>query len=173
MTGQIFCGIKQQTWIEREKGTRMLIASSSPRSLPKLHRVEDAEDPVAAEGITVVDQLPTVAHSAEEEEEACPRQVGSVGMRPQQRVETIRAFEEIDDAELFRMYESRRRLVEPKRPSTFLREKKLVWDTHTLCRNAADMVITSTHRAFRDRAEFEGQLNKVGGNADLIEYLSK
>ena len=82
-------------------------------------------------------------------------------------------FEEIDDAELFRMYESRRRLVEPKRPSTFLREKKLVWDTHTLCRNAADMVITSTHRAFRDRYEFEGQLDKVGGNADLIEYLSK
>ena len=82
-------------------------------------------------------------------------------------------FEEIDDAELFCKYESRRRSVDPKRPSTFLREKKLVWDTHTLCRNAADMVITSTHRAFRDRAEFEGQLNKAGGNADLIEYLSK
>ena len=32
---------------------------------------------------------------------------------------------------------------------------------------------TSTHLAFRDRSEFEGQLDKVGGNADLIEYLSK
>ena len=82
-------------------------------------------------------------------------------------------FGEIDDAELFRMYESRRRKVDPKRPSTFLREKKLVWDTHTLCRNAADTVITSTHLAFRDRSEFGGQLDKVGGNADLIEYLSK
>ena len=30
-------------------------------------------------------------------------------------------FEEIDDAELFRMYESRRRKADPKRPSTFLR----------------------------------------------------
>ena len=35
------------------------------------------------------------------------------------------------------------------------------------------MVTTSTHRAFRDRSEFEGLLDKVGGNADLIEYLSK
>ena len=94
MTGQIFCGIKQQTWIEREKGTRMLIASSSPRRLSKEHRVEDAQDPVAAEEITVADQLPTVAHSAGEEEEACPRQVGSVDRRPQHRVERRRAVEE-------------------------------------------------------------------------------
>ena len=82
-------------------------------------------------------------------------------------------LEEIYGAELFRMYESRRRKVDPKRPSTFLREKKLVWATHTLCRNAADTVITSTHLAFRDRSEFAGLLDKVGGNADLIEYLSK
>ena len=94
MTGQIFCGTKQQTWIEREKGKRMLIASSSLRSLSKKHRVEDTEDPVAAEEITVADQLPTVAHSAEEEEEACPRQVGSAESRPQQRVDFRRAVEE-------------------------------------------------------------------------------
>ena len=48
-----------------------------------------------------------------------------------------------------------------------------MWDTHTLFRNATLTVITSTHLAFRDRSEFEGQLDKVGGNADLIEYLSK
>ena len=71
------------------------------------------------------------------------------------------------------MYESRRKRAEPKRPSTFLREKKIVWSTHTLCLNAADMVITETHLAFRDRSEFAGQLEKVGGNADLIDYLSK
>ena len=58
------------------------------------HRVEDEEDPAAAKENSVVDQLPTVAHSAEDEEEACPRQVGSVGMRPQQRVEPRRAVEE-------------------------------------------------------------------------------
>ena len=58
-------------------------------------------------------------------------------------------FEEIDDAELFRMYESRRRKVDPKRPSTFLREKKLVWATHTLCRNAADTVILDPSRISR------------------------
>ena len=67
-------------------------------------------------------------------------------------------FEEIDDEQLFIMYESRRKKVEPKRPSTFLREKKLRWATRTLCLNAADKLITSTHRAFRDRSEFAGQL---------------
>ena len=56
-------------------------------------RVEDEEEAEAEEN-TVVDQLPTVAHSAEDEEEACPRQVGSVGMRPQRRLETRRAVEE-------------------------------------------------------------------------------
>ena len=71
------------------------------------------------------------------------------------------------------MYESRRKRAEPKRPSTFLRDKKIVWPTHTLCRNAADKVITRTYLAFRDRSEFSGQLENVGGNADLIEYLSK
>ena len=94
MTGQIFCGTKQLTWIEREKATRMQIVPSRPRSRPKLHRVEDAEDPVAAEGITVADQLPTVTHFAEEEEEACPRHLGSVDNRPQQRVNFRRAVEE-------------------------------------------------------------------------------
>ena len=39
------------------------------------------------------------------------------------------------------------------------------------CRNAADDVITSTHTAFRDQADFVGQLSKTGGNADLIEYI--
>ena len=48
-----------------------------------------------------------------------------------------------------------------------------MWATHTLCRNAADKVITATHLAFRDRSECAGQLDKVGGNADLVEYLSK
>ena len=93
MTGQIFCGTKQLTWIEREKGTRMLIASNSPHRRSK-EEVEDEEDLVAAEEITVADQLPTVAHCAEEEEEACPRQVGSVDSRPQQRVDFRRAVEE-------------------------------------------------------------------------------
>ena len=58
------------------------------------HRVMDEQDPAEAEENTVVDQLPTVAHSAENAEEACPRQVGSVGIRPQQRVEPRRAVEE-------------------------------------------------------------------------------
>ena len=34
-------------------------------------------------------------------------------------------------------------------------------------------VITATHLAFRNRSEFAGQLEKVGGNADLIDNLSK
>ena len=72
----------------------MRIATNRPRSQPKLHRVEDAEDPVAAEGITVADQLPTVAHLAEEEEEECPRHLGSVDNRPQQRVNFRHAVEE-------------------------------------------------------------------------------
>ena len=71
------------------------------------------------------------------------------------------------------MYESRRKKVEPKRPSTFLREKKMLWATRTLCRNAADKLITATHLAFRYRSEFAGKLDKSGGSADLIEYLSK
>ena len=50
----------------------MLIASNSPHRRSK-EEVEDEEDLVAAEEITVADQLPTVAHCAEEEEEACPR----------------------------------------------------------------------------------------------------
>ena len=58
------------------------------------HRVENEEDLAAVEENTVADQLPTVAHSAEDEEEAFPRQVGSVGMRPQQQVGTRRAVEE-------------------------------------------------------------------------------
>ena len=56
-------------------------------------RVEDEEE-AEAEEKTVVDQLPTVAHSAEDAEEACQRQVGSEGMRPQRRLETRRAVEE-------------------------------------------------------------------------------
>ena len=82
-------------------------------------------------------------------------------------------FDEIDDEELFRMYESRRKKVEPKRPSTFLREKKIAWARRTLCRNADYKVITATHLAFRDLSEFAGQLEKIGGNADLIDYLRK
>ena len=72
------------------------IMQSAQRSEEQMsrHRVEDKEDLAEAEENTVVDQLPTVAHSAEDAEEACPRQVGRVGMRPQQRVETIRAVEE-------------------------------------------------------------------------------
>ena len=58
------------------------------------HRVVDEEDPAEADENTVEDQLPSVARSAAEVEEACPRQVGSVGMRPQQRVGTRRAVEE-------------------------------------------------------------------------------
>ena len=58
------------------------------------HRVVDEEDPAEAEENTVADQLPTVAHSAENAEEACPRQVGSMGMRPQRRVGTRHAAEE-------------------------------------------------------------------------------
>ena len=58
------------------------------------HRVVDEEDPAEAEENTVADQLPTVAHSAEYAEEACSSQVGSVGIRPQRRVETRRAVEE-------------------------------------------------------------------------------
>ena len=34
-------------------------------------------------------------------------------------------------------------------------------------------VVTATLQAFRDQAEFTGQLSKSGGNSDLIEYLSK
>ena len=40
------------------------------------------------------------------------------------------------------------------------------------CRNAADNILTSTHQAFRDQAEFIGQLSKNSGNADLIYYIS-
>ncbi len=58
------------------------------------HRVVDEEDPAEAEENTVADQLPTVAHSAEDEEEACPRHLGSVDNRPQQRVNFRRAVEE-------------------------------------------------------------------------------
>ena len=58
------------------------------------HRVEEEEDLAAVEENTVADQLPTVAHSADDEKEACPRQVGSVGMRPQRRLETRRRVEE-------------------------------------------------------------------------------
>ena len=58
------------------------------------HRVVDEEDPAEAEENTVEDQLPTVAHSAADVEEECPRQVGSGGMQPQRRLETRRAVEE-------------------------------------------------------------------------------
>ena len=63
--------------------------------------------------------------------------------------------------------------MEPKRPSTFLREKNILWATRTLCRNAADKLITATHLAFRDRSDFAGQLDKSKGNADLIDCLRK
>ena len=62
------------------------------------HRVEDEEDPAEAKENTVVDQLPTVAHSAEDAEEACPRQVGSGGMRPQRRLASRHAVEEHHEA---------------------------------------------------------------------------
>ena len=34
-------------------------------------------------------------------------------------------------------------------------------------------MITATHIAFRERSEFPGQLDKSGGNANLIDYLRK
>ena len=71
------------------------------------------------------------------------------------------------------MYLSRCKKKEPKSPSTFLREFHLVWKVRSTCRNAADKLVTATHQAFRDQAEFTGQLSKSGGNSDLIEYLSK
>ena len=67
---------------------------------------------------------------------------------------------------------SRCKKTEPKRPSTFLREFNLSWMTRATCRNSADNILTSTEKAFRDQAEFTGQLSKSGGNADLIDYLS-
>ena len=66
------------------------------------------------------------------------------------------------------MYRSRCKKREPKRPSTFLREFPLVWMTRSTCRNATDNILTATYQAFRDQAEFTGQLSKSGGNSDLI-----
>ena len=57
-------------------------------------RVVAEEDPAEAEENTVADQLPTVACSAVDAKEACPRQVGSGGMRPQRRLATRHAVEE-------------------------------------------------------------------------------
>ena len=82
------------------------------------------------------------------------------------------SYAEIDDDELFTMYLSRCKTTDPKRPSTFLREFNLAWKKRITCRNAADNILTSTHTAFRDQADFIGQLSKSGGNADLIEYMS-
>ena len=71
------------------------------------------------------------------------------------------------------MYLSRCKKTEPKHPSTFLWEFNISWMKRGTFRNAADNILTSTHQAFRDQEEFAGQLSKSGGNADLIEYLSK
>ena len=54
------------------------------------------------------------------------------------------------------MYLSSCKKKEPKRPSTFLRELKLVWKVRATCRNAADKLVTATHQAFRNQAEFGG-----------------
>jgi len=83
------------------------------------------------------------------------------------------SYDAKDDEELFKMYLSRCKTTEPKRPSTFLREFNLSWMKRGTCRNAADNILTSTHQAFRDQSDFIGQLSKSGGNADLIEYISK
>ena len=69
-------------------------------------RVVAEEDPAAFEVLhtrsveenTVADQLPTVACSAVDAEEACPRQVGSRGMRPQPRLATRHAVEDHREA---------------------------------------------------------------------------
>ena len=58
-------------------------------------------------------------------------------------------------------------------PSILLRELHLVWKVRSTCRNAADKLFTATHQAFREQAEFTGQISQSGGNSDLIEYLSK
>lgn len=78
-------------------------------------------------------------------------------------------YEEIGDYELFTMHKSRSKLKDPNRPSTFLREHNpsVTWASRTRCLNAAEKVITATHSAFRDRAEFADQLAKSGGNSDL------
>ena len=72
-----------------------------------------------------------------------------------------------------KFYLSRCKKNEPKRPSTFLRDHKLVRKVQATCRNAIDKLVTDTYLAFRDQAEFAGQLTKGGGNTDLIDYLSK
>ena len=48
-----------------------------------------------------------------------------------------------------------------------------MWKVRETCRNEVDKLVTATHLAFRDRAEFASQLSKIGGNSDLIDYLSK
>lgn len=61
----------------------------------------------------------------------------------------------------------------PKRPSTFLREHNPTCKFRTICLNATDKVITASHSAFRDRADFSDRLTKSGGNSDLIDFPSK
>lgn len=70
------------------------------------------------------------------------------------------------------MYEARRKKINPKQRSTFIREQKLTWTPRITCKNAAYKAITATHTAFRDRAEFFDQLTRSGRNSDLIDFLS-
>lgn len=71
------------------------------------------------------------------------------------------------------MYEACHKKVDLQRPSTFLRKRKLTWTPRIYWRNAASKVITSTHTAFRDRAELFDQLTKSDEKLYFIDCLIK
>lgn len=81
-------------------------------------------------------------------------------------------YEEINNGKLFQMYKSRCKKQDAKRSSSFLREHKVSWKVKATCSNAADKIITATHIALDNQAEFAGQLSNTGGNLDLIDYVS-